>query len=115
MAAKTDLNFDELNAALGVEAFYSSGEDVVLSVSALTGNTFTALTDEGVIKLIYKLRSACSKAQDTANEGLEPGQELLTFSGFSFSAPDVNGYVTVTQSHTVRIPLDTNNVQGRNP
>ena len=113
MPAKTDLTFEELNTALGVEAFSISGSDIVLSLNAITGDTFTDLTNEGAIELLYKLRSACTTAQESANESLQPGEQLNSFPNFSFSAP-ANGYVTVTQSHTVRIPLDTSSVQGTN-
>ncbi len=113
MAAKTDLTFEELNTALGATVFTSSGSDITLSVSALTGDTYTALTDEGIIEMLYKLRAACSTAQDTANEALVDGEKLDSFPGFSFSPP-ADGYVTVTQSQTVRIPLDTATVIGTN-
>ncbi|WP_036488030.1 hypothetical protein [Myxosarcina sp. GI1] len=113
MAVKEDLTFEELNTALGVDAFSLSGSDIVVSVSAITGDTYTALTDEGTIEFLYKLRSACTTAQDTANEGLTAGEQLDSFPGFSYSPP-ADGYVTVTQSHTVQIPLDTATVKGTN-
>ncbi len=113
MAAKTDLTFEELNTALGATVFSLSGSDIVMSVSALTGDTYAALTDEGVIEALYKLRSACGTAQDTANEALAAGEQLDSFPGFSFSPP-ADGYVTVTQTQTVRIPLDTATVIGTN-
>jgi len=55
MAAKTDLTFDELNTALGATVFTSAGSDITLSVSALTGDTYAALTDEGVSRCSIKL------------------------------------------------------------
>lgn len=110
---KTDLTFDELNTALGGTAVTLSGSDIVISVSAITGDTYTALTDEGVLELLYKIRSACTIAQDTANETLVAGERLSSFPGFSFSPP-ADGFVTVTQSHTVRIPLDSATVVGTN-
>ncbi len=113
MAVKTDLTFEELNAALGVDAFSLSGNDIVVSVSAITGDNYAAISDEGTIEFLYKLRSACTTAQETANEALAAGEQLDSFPGFSYSPP-AEGYVTVTQSHTVQIPLDTATVKGTN-
>ncbi len=113
MAVKTDLTFDELNTALGGSAISLSGSDVVISVSAITGDTYTALTDEGVIEFLYKIRSACTDAQDTANATLADGEKLDSFPGFSFSPPTDN-QVEVTQSQTFRIPLNTSTVVGTN-
>ena len=110
---KQDLTFDELNTALGGNAISINGNDIVISMSAVTGDTYTALTDEGVIEALYKIRSACSTAQDSANELLPEGEKLDSFPGFSFSPP-ANGLVTVTQSHTVQIPIDTATVIGTN-
>lgn len=111
--AKTDLTFDELNVALGGAAITQSGDDITISVKAVTGDTKTALTDEGVIEAIYKLSVACAAAQNLANETLEVGERLNTFTGGSFSPP-ADGYVAVTQSQTVQIPLDSATVVGTN-
>lgn len=113
MAVKTDLTFDELNTALGGSAISHSTDDILISVKAITGDTYAGLTDEGVLEALYKIRSACSAAQATANELLASGERLDSFPGFSFSPP-ANGFVTVTQSHTVRIPLDSATVIGTN-
>lgn len=113
MVAKTDLNFDELNNALGGSAITLDGDDIKISVKAVTGDSYSAITDEGVIEAIYKLRSACSVAQDAANETLDDADQLTSFPGFSLSPP-ADGFVLVTQSQTVRIPLDTATVVGTN-
>ncbi len=113
MAVKTDLTFEELNTELGAAVFSLSGSDIVMSVSALTGDTFAALTDNGILEMLYKLRSACGNAQVTVNNGLAAGEALDSFPGFSFSPP-ADGYVIVTQAHTVRIPLDSTTVVGTN-
>lgn len=101
---KPDLTFDELNTALGGAAITQNGDDITISVKAVTGDTKDALTNEGVIEFLYKLRSACTAAQDTANETLDAGERLDSFPPFSFSPP-ADGYVNVTQSQTVRLPL----------
>lgn len=113
MAVKTDLTFDELNTALGGSAITFAGNDVTISVSAITGDTYTALTDNGVIEFLYKFRTACGNAQEVANATLLPGELLDSFPGFSFSPPN-NNEVQVTQSHTIKIPLDTSTVVGVN-
>ena len=111
--AKTDLTFDELNTALGGAAITQSGDDITISVKTVTGDTKDALTNEGVIEFLYKLRSACGIAQDTANVSEVAGDQLDSFPPFSFSPP-ADGYVVATQSQTVRIPLDTATVMGTN-
>lgn len=113
MAVKQDLTFDELNTALGGGAITFDTDDIKISVKAITGDTYAGMTDEGVLEMLYKLRSACSDAQETANAALADGEKLDSFPGFSFSPP-VDGYVSVTQSHTVRIPLNSATVVGTN-
>lgn len=113
MAIKTDLTFDELNTALGGSAISFAGSDITISVSAITSDSYSALTDEGVIEFLYKFRKACSEAQEVANATLSPGEKLDSFPGFSFSPPN-NNEVQVTQSHTFKIPLDTSTVVGTN-
>ncbi len=100
--AKTDLTFDELNTALGGAAITQAGDDINISVKAVTGDTKDALTNDGVIEFLYKLRSACGTAQATANESEVAGDQLDSFPAFSFSPP-ADGYVTVTQSQTVAL------------
>ena len=113
--AKTDLTFEELNNALGGNAivFAGNNNDILISVKAVTGDDKDALANDGVIETIYKLTEACAKAQDTANESLPSGERLNSFNGGSFSPP-ADGYVTVTQSQTVQIPLNTATVVGTN-
>ena len=113
MAAKLDLTFDELNNILGGAAISHSGDDIIISVKAVTGDTKAALTNDGVIECMYKLTEACAAAQNAANEALENGEKLNSFTGGSFSPP-ADGYVTVTRSQTVRIPLNTATVVGTN-
>lgn len=113
--SKTDLTFAELNDALGGEAisFDSENLDIKISIRVITGDTYNNLSNEGVLEALYKIRSACTTAQNTANETLDAGDRLNSFPSFSFSPPS-DGFVTVTQSHTVRIPLDTAQVVGTN-
>jgi len=110
---KTDLTFEELNTALGGSAITHSDDDITISVKAITGDTYDAITKEGVLEALYKIRSACSTAQNTANETLDAGDRLNSFPAVSFSPP-ADGFVTVTQSHTVRLPIDSATVIGTN-
>lgn len=113
MTAKIDLTFDELNNALGGAAISHSGDDILISVKAVTGDDKGALTNDGVIECMYKLTEACADAQNLANETLENGDKLNSFTGGSFSPP-ADGFVVVTRSQTVRIPLNTATVVGTN-
>jgi hypothetical protein len=114
MVAKTDLTFAELNTALGNDAitFNNATNDILISVKAITDMLYADLDADGVIAFIYKFRSACSVAQGTVNQNLAEGERLNSFPNFNFSAP-VNGYSDVTQSHVVRIPLNSTSAIGR--
>ncbi len=110
---KTDLTFEELNTALGGTAISHSGNDITISVRAITGDDYTELGNEGVLEFMYKLRQYAGVAQNTANELLADGDRLDSFPGFSFSPP-VDGASQVTQTQTFNIPLDTSRVNGLN-
>lgn len=112
MAAKTDLTFDELNTALGGSAISFAAGVISIDVSAITGDTYTALTDAGVLEFLFKLRKACGVAQTTVNATQIAGERLAAFPGFSYSSPDANGIVTVSQAHTVLLPLTDSSVLG---
>ncbi|MEL7406334.1 MAG: hypothetical protein AAFN00_05150 [Cyanobacteria bacterium J06558_2] len=110
--AKTDLTFTELDTALGGGALTLERDDIKISVKAITRDTYDNLSNEGVVEFIYKLRAACTTAQDVANAALPDGEEALSsFPAFTFSPP-ADGLVTVTQSQTVQIPLNTQSVIG---
>lgn len=83
MAAITDLTFTQVNTAHGTNIFsYDAGtSDILLSVKALTGNTYTALTNEGITELFHKLLLDCQEAQVTANSasGVLESERLLSF------------------------------------
>ncbi len=113
MAAKTDLTWDELNIALGGAAVTLAGGVLTISVNAVTGDTYAALTEEGVLEFMYKLRSACGNAQTTANESLETGEQLASFPPYAFG-PLVDEEVSVTQLQTIALRLDTSKAFGIN-
>ena len=113
---KDDLTFSELAAALPAGAVTFAGGDITLSMSAITGDTYTALTDPGVVEGIYKLLRGAATAQVTANDALDPAAgdiELGAFLTSAFSIPDENGNVFVTQRALVSIPLNDATVKGQ--
>ncbi len=113
--SKTDLTFEELNAALGSGAivYDQATNDVLISVKAITGKQYSDLSNDGVISFVFKVRSACSIAQNEANKNLEDGEKLTSFPSFNFNTP-INGYSEVTQTQSMRIPLATQEVIGKN-
>lgn len=124
MATLDDLTFNDLATALGpdvnailVEDLNTGlGEEIFISATAILAEPLVGgLGNKGVVEFMYKLRAACTKAQETANAALDPeNDELLTsFPAFSYDPP-VNGQVTVTQTQTVKIPLDNATVIGTN-
>jgi hypothetical protein len=114
MVAKTDLTFDELNTALGGSAISFAGGVITISVNAVTGDTYAALSDTGVLELLFKIRKACGVAQDAANETQVDGEKLAAFPRFSYSPPTPDGFVSVIQSHSVLLPLADATVVGPN-
>lgn len=88
MAVLKNLTFQELDTALGGDVLEYAAGDITVSLSALTGDTYTALTNEGVVEVMSKLLTACYTAQETANEALAPEDSGLT----SFFTPTNAGY-----------------------
>jgi len=118
MATKEDLTFTELNTALGGTAltFDTPNSDITISLKAITGDSYTALTNTGVLKAIKKLREGGFTAQETANEAIPDEEEQLT----SFGPTTNQGYITaeggVVFSVTDRFvaPINFNVVTGAN-
>ena len=118
MANKEDLTFTELNAALGGTALAldAPNSDIKISLKAITGDSYTALPNTGVLKAMKKLREAAFDAQETVNEDIEEETEQLrTF------APPVNlGYVAAENGVVTRLqeeyvnPVNFNVVTGSN-
>ena len=115
MAIKDDLTWAELAAELPAGSITFAGSDIQISVSALTGgDTFTGLTDSGVVELLYKLRFAAGRAQVTVNAALDPVNDtpLAAFPTFSFGIPTDEGGVAVNQTTSVILQLDAATVKG---
>lgn len=115
MAIKDDLTWAELQAELPAGSITLVGNDIQISVSALSGgDTFAALTDSGVVELLYKLRLAAGRAQVTVNAALDPAVDtpLAAFPTFSFGIPSDDGGVTVSQTTNAVLQLDAATVKG---
>jgi hypothetical protein len=87
----TDLTFEQVNAEVENPIFSFGGGDITLSVSALTGETFAGLDDEGIVEMAAKLLAALVKAQTTANEGVVSPNVLSAFLSVTPAAPTPNG------------------------
>ena len=111
--AKIDLEFQELSDALPAGSLIEEADDIKISVKSVTGDSYSGLSSLGVIEFLYKIRTACGVAQETANATLPDGEKLDSFPPFSFSPP-ANGFSQVTQTQTVLIPLDPSTIQGTN-
>jgi hypothetical protein len=122
MAIVQDLSFAEINTeavalpSIGVPIFTLSGTDILMNVSLLTGDTFTALTDAGFIEMMFKIRKLASLAQTTVNAAVAtiPQEELKTFPGFSYSTPSSTGVVEVTQFQRLALSLNDSVIVGTN-
>lgn len=121
MAAITDLTFEQLNNAaiadenMGEAIFSISGDTITLDIKKLTGDSFTAITDEGICEVMFKLRKLCSDAQEVVNTTVtNPDEELTSFPPFTYGLPSAQGLVTVNQIQTVQLPLLANTVKGTN-
>lgn len=122
MAIISDLTFEQVNEAaiadstIGQAIFSLSGDAIMLDVKKLCGDAYTALSNEGVLELAYKLRRILGIAQTAVNEDLatSPDEELTSFPAFSFGFPSEEGLVPVTQTTTFNIPLGINTIKGTN-
>jgi coenzyme F420-reducing hydrogenase alpha subunit len=122
MAIVQDLTFADLNVeaialpSIAAPIFTLSGTDILMNVTALTGDTFTALSETGFIEMMYKIRKLASLAQTTVNEATAttPEEELTAFPNFTFSLPSAEGLVEVTQVQSVVLSLDDSAIIGTN-
>src|SRR6476620_5637581 len=106
-----DLAFSELAAALPAGAVTFTGGEILVHVGVITGDTYTALTDLGVVEFMYKIRSACTDAQTTSNATLDAGEAALAaFPNFAYGIPTAAGEVPVTQITAITLPLNTGTV-----
>jgi len=120
MAAITDLTFEQLNDAaiadanIGEAIFSFAGDTITLDIKKLTGDAFSAITDEGVCEALFKLRKLAGDAQTEVNSTALPDEALTSFPPFTYGLPSANGLVRVNQIQTVQLPLLANTVVGTN-
>jgi hypothetical protein len=122
MAQVTDLTFEAINEAaiadpsIGVEILTLTGDVINLNVKALTGDSYTALDNNGVLEMMFKIRKLCTEAQSTVNENdaTNASEELNSFPNFSYGIPSSDGYVEVTQTQAMKLPINANTIVGVN-
>jgi hypothetical protein len=76
MAKITNLTFEQLNDESATPVFAYASGNVTVSLTALTGETYTGLTDPKVVKAVWKLMELGEKAQTTVNLTAADGDEL---------------------------------------
>lgn len=109
----TDLTFQQVNNTFTQNIFTISGSTISLNSALLTGDTYTALTDQGVVELCFKLLRACYQAQKEVN-GNNTIDRLDSFSSPFYGTVQELNPPTIQASITVtgKIPLDINNLTG---
>ena len=110
-----NLKFSELDTALGGGVLSYATGDITISLAELTGDTYTALTNEGVVEAIAKLLNAAQAAQVTANAALDPVADTPLA---SFFPPTNAGYdpeeggIVFSQQMRYVAPVDLNAAVG---
>lgn len=109
----SDLTFQQINNVLETNPFSFDGSDILLNVSAITGDTYTSLSDEGIIEFAFKFLKACYDTQIFVNSTSTP--PLTSFSTPFYGTVQNNNPPTIEGSITVTgiIPLDIDSVVGR--
>lgn len=108
----TDLTWAQLETALGSNGAISVvGGTIVIKPSLITGDSLETMAASGVVEFMHKIRSACSSAQTTVNNGQAIGDRLAAFPAQTATTP-IDGYVTITQQIVSRVPLNTNSIVG---
>lgn len=109
----TDLTFQQVNDSFTQPIFTISGSTISLNAALLTGDTYTGLSENGVVELCFKLLKACYQAQKDLN-GNNTTDRLDSFSTPFYGTvqetnpPTIAGSITVTG----KIPLNVDNVIG---
>ena len=105
-----DLTFANLQAALPEGALTVQGNDILISIRSITGETATALNDAKVSEFIAKLLEGTSQAQETFNRA--SSSDLNSFPrpipGIPQRDDSGNWYTALTYTTTVRVPLNLN-------
>jgi hypothetical protein len=114
MAAITNLTFEQINDEATAPVFTYAAGDITLSLSALTGDTYTGLTDAQVVEAVWKLRQLAAAAQVTVNTGVVADEQLAAFPLASTGVFDPDT-LSVPLAGVVRVQytVDPNNIQGQ--
>jgi hypothetical protein len=112
----TDLTFQQLADAAPTGSITVSGSDVIISMSTLTGDTISTLSQTGVIEACIKLLNAAEIAQATANTGIASPNRLASFFSSYSSVTSTNGIATTqnTRSVTGLVTLNQDEILGTN-
>lgn len=108
-----DLSFQQINSFLGSNVFTIDGPKISLDVSAITGDTYSELSDLGIVEFAFKFLKACYDTQSSLNRSATT--PLTSFSNPFYGTvqnatpPTIEGSITVTGI----IPLDIDSVVGR--
>ncbi|OLP18081.1 hypothetical protein BST81_13735 [Leptolyngbya sp. 'hensonii'] len=115
----SDLTFSDAQIASGVSGTFTydaGNDDVLISVKKITGDSYAALTDTGVIEFVSKLLNLCEKAQTSVNATAVAGSRLNAFQSPVYGVPsqEANGdfYASVTYTMIARAPLSLNDPIG---
>lgn len=125
MTTITDLTFEQINTEaiadpnIGAAIFELNGSVISLDLSVLTGDTFTALSNNGALEVFFKLRQLYFKAQETVNSTLDltatpPDVPLDTFAPDSKTGVIGDDEIEISFNETVRVKLDFSNIFGSN-
>ena len=112
----TDLTFQEINNKFGQSLFQFDSLDnsIKLNISHLTGNTYTQLTDNGIVECCFKLLKICQETQIERNKTATP--KLSSFSNPFYGTVQQGNPPTIQGSATVTaiIPLNIDSLTGNN-
>lgn len=121
MTTISNLTFEQVNAEavadtnIGANIFSFSAGNITLDLGTLTGDTFTALTDEGILEVILKLYRLVYRAQETINATLtDTDVPLLSFNPTDTTLIPDSELVEISASFSVAVPLFYNSVVGVN-
>lgn len=108
-----DLTYANLQAALPTGALTVEGNDVVLSIRSIIGESSLGLNDQKVSEFIAKLLEACNRAQRTYNNanqtnGIDLNSYPSPVAGIPQQENDGSWYAVFTYTTSVRVPLNLN-------
>ncbi len=106
-----DLNFSQLNTALGQTAFSVSGANLTIDLQKLMGESAIALTDQKVAEFLTNLLDVASDAEIAYNANPANTTKLASYASPVSGIPSTdlatgNFYVSSTYSFSSRAPLN---------